>query len=338
MYSADLNIPGKPEDDKVFPAMNLCLQFTVVVPASPPSIMTGGSQSGPWRKTITDLDGPEDEKDMPWWVIDCVMNHRLPPRENTKCSFYLHPCEGSTVQILTQGKLSAPRILRIHKEKYLSAVLQKLATARAVFALLAVQWVFCEIRNHHRVENTPATKLQKTHRRNHHHTPTGPSSLVTRLLHAPDTLDHLRPESDVDISSLSSLEIFEGVSNLRPLTWKSKPKPLGHAEGSAPISFSATLALCTFSFYHHGSMVELIFIIVSVFYVPGFVALESRVFRKQPLYLHEVINYVVEKLAPDKPLDSENSDGTFAPGMHGATGVDDHPGLGRSLGKSIIHL
>lgn len=32
-----------------------------------------------------------------------------------RCSFYLHPCEGSTVQILTQGKLSAPRILRIHK-------------------------------------------------------------------------------------------------------------------------------------------------------------------------------------------------------------------------------
>ncbi|KAG5590375.1 hypothetical protein H5410_040889, partial [Solanum commersonii] len=84
----------------------------VEVDASPPSIMTGGSQSGPWRKKITDLDGPEDEKDMPWWVINCVMNNRLPPRENT--NFYLHPCEGSTIQILTQGKLSAPRILRIH--------------------------------------------------------------------------------------------------------------------------------------------------------------------------------------------------------------------------------
>ena len=32
-----------------------------------------------------------------------------------RCSFYLQACEGSTVQILTQGKLSAPRILRIHK-------------------------------------------------------------------------------------------------------------------------------------------------------------------------------------------------------------------------------
>ncbi|KAG6401251.1 hypothetical protein SASPL_138102 [Salvia splendens] len=83
--------------------------------SSPPSIVTEGSQGGPWRKKITDLDGIEDEKDFPWWVLDCVLNNRLPPRENTKCSFYLHPCEGSNVQVLTQGKLSAPRILRIHK-------------------------------------------------------------------------------------------------------------------------------------------------------------------------------------------------------------------------------
>ncbi|XP_015060688.1 WD repeat-containing protein 48 [Solanum pennellii] len=168
MYSADLHIPGKPEDDKVnlaretlkgllahwlakrkqrfgsqafangeapagkdVPTRNLTASKievdgsadndAAVYPpfefsaACPPSIITEGSQSGPWRKKITDLDGTEDEKDMPWWVVDCVMNNRLPPRENTKCSFYLHPCEGSTVQILTQGKLSAPRILRIHK-------------------------------------------------------------------------------------------------------------------------------------------------------------------------------------------------------------------------------
>ncbi|KAL3516215.1 hypothetical protein ACH5RR_023117 [Cinchona calisaya] len=168
MYSADLNISGKPEDDKVnlaretlkgllgdwFPKRrqrfgsqasgNMEVQSgkdissrsialsrvevdgnsendSMVYPpfefslAAPPSIITEGSQGGPWRKKITDLDGTEDEKDFPWWVLDCVLNNRLPPRENTKCSFYLHPCEGSTIQILTQGKLSAPRILRIHK-------------------------------------------------------------------------------------------------------------------------------------------------------------------------------------------------------------------------------
>ncbi|KAG8384397.1 hypothetical protein BUALT_Bualt04G0113800 [Buddleja alternifolia] len=168
MYSVDLHITGKPEDDKVnlaretlkgllahwltkrkqrfgsqaspngeipsgkdMPTRTLTSSrvegdgnsendSTVFPPfefssAAPPSIVTEGSQGGPGRKKITDLDGTEDEKDFPCWVLDCVLNNRLPPRENTKCSFYLHPCEGSTVQILTQGKLSAPRILRIHK-------------------------------------------------------------------------------------------------------------------------------------------------------------------------------------------------------------------------------
>ncbi|XP_028062666.1 WD repeat-containing protein 48-like [Camellia sinensis] len=168
MYSADLNIIGKPEDDKINlaretlkgllahwltkrrqrfgsqasangevpsgkdissriltlsrvevdgSAENDSMVYTPFEfsTASPPSIITEGSQGGPWRKKITDFDGTEDEKDFPWWCLDCVLNNRLPPRENTKCSFYLHPCEGSAVQILTQGKLSAPRILRIHK-------------------------------------------------------------------------------------------------------------------------------------------------------------------------------------------------------------------------------
>ncbi|KAA8544996.1 hypothetical protein F0562_019787 [Nyssa sinensis] len=168
MYSVDLNIIGKPEDDKVNLARETLkgllahwltkrkhrfgsqVSANGVVPSgkdistrsltlsrveadgnaendsvvyppfefstvSPPSIITEGSQGGPWRKKITDLNGTEDEKDFPWWCLDCLLNNRLPPRENTKCSFYLHPCEGSAVQILTQGKLSAPRILRIHK-------------------------------------------------------------------------------------------------------------------------------------------------------------------------------------------------------------------------------
>uniref|UniRef100_A0A7C9DCE0 [Myosin heavy-chain] kinase n=2 Tax=Opuntia streptacantha TaxID=393608 RepID=A0A7C9DCE0_OPUST len=169
MYSADLNIAGKPDDDKVNLAretlkgllaywlakrkQRLGLQSSsangevpsvkdisvrsmthsrVEVDGStdndsmvyppfefssvfPPSIITEGSHGGAWRKRITDLDGSEDEKDFPWWVLDCVLNNRLPPRENTKCSFFLQPYEGATIQISTQGKLSAPRILRIHK-------------------------------------------------------------------------------------------------------------------------------------------------------------------------------------------------------------------------------
>lgn len=52
--------------------------------ASPPSIITEGCQGGPWRKKITELDGSEDEKDFPWWVLDCILNNRLPPRDNNK--------------------------------------------------------------------------------------------------------------------------------------------------------------------------------------------------------------------------------------------------------------
>ncbi|XP_066356247.1 uncharacterized protein [Miscanthus floridulus] len=79
---------------------------------SPPSIITEGSSGGPWRKRITDLDGTEG--DLPWWCVDCVTHNRY-PKENTKCGFYLHPAEGSPAPNITQGKLSAPRILRIHK-------------------------------------------------------------------------------------------------------------------------------------------------------------------------------------------------------------------------------
>lgn len=64
-------------DSNVYPPF----EFSTV---SPPSIITEGSQGGPWRKKITDLDGTEDEKDFPWWCLDCVLNYRLPPRENTK--------------------------------------------------------------------------------------------------------------------------------------------------------------------------------------------------------------------------------------------------------------
>ncbi|KAI4302976.1 hypothetical protein MLD38_038661 [Melastoma candidum] len=167
MYPVDLNITGKPEDEKVnlgretlkgllahwlnrrrqrigsqssangdsLPGNNVNIrslshpridndgnadndslvyppfEFSSVVP---PSVITEGSHGVLWRRRITDFDGSEDEKDLPWWSLDCVLNNRLPPRD-TKCSFYLHPSEDSTVQSLTQGKLSAPRILRIHK-------------------------------------------------------------------------------------------------------------------------------------------------------------------------------------------------------------------------------
>ncbi|KAM0060037.1 putative transcription factor WD40-like family [Helianthus debilis subsp. tardiflorus] len=122
-----VEVDGTPENDsKVYPPF----EFSTT---SPPSIITEGSHNGPWRKKITEMDGTEDDKDLPWWVLDCVIHNRLPPRENTKCSFYLQPYEGSTTQTVTQGKLSAPRILRIHK--VVNYVLEKLVLDKPLDSL-----------------------------------------------------------------------------------------------------------------------------------------------------------------------------------------------------------
>jgi WD repeat-containing protein 48 len=136
MYSADLKVSGRPEDDKINLARetlkgllghwlakkkhkpkpqvlasgdtlsvkdtkkNLSASKTEESSAasdpvyppfefssvSPPSIITEGSQGGPWRKKITEFTGTEDEKDFPLWCLDAVLNNRLPPRENTKYS------------------------------------------------------------------------------------------------------------------------------------------------------------------------------------------------------------------------------------------------------------
>lgn len=73
-----VEVDGNSENDSsVYPPFD----FSTV---SPPSIITEGSQNGPWRKKITEMDSTEDEKDLPWWVLDCVLHNRLPPREHTK--------------------------------------------------------------------------------------------------------------------------------------------------------------------------------------------------------------------------------------------------------------
>ncbi|PWA88064.1 G-protein beta WD-40 repeat-containing protein [Artemisia annua] len=69
---------GNAENDcAVYPPF----EFSTV---TPPSIITEGSHNGQWRKKITEMDGTEDEKDLPWWVLDCILHNRMPPREHTK--------------------------------------------------------------------------------------------------------------------------------------------------------------------------------------------------------------------------------------------------------------
>ncbi|CAI9301968.1 unnamed protein product [Lactuca saligna] len=154
MYAIDLNITEKAEDDKINLARETLkgllahwLAKKKVKYGSQPlangevtsvrdrdiSVITEGSQGGQWRRKITELDGVEDEE-FPWWVLDCVLHNRLPPRENTKCSFYLQPYEGSALQILTQGKLSAPRILRIHK--VVNYVVEKMVVEKPLDSLI----------------------------------------------------------------------------------------------------------------------------------------------------------------------------------------------------------
>ncbi|MCO5600146.1 hypothetical protein L7F22_054254 [Adiantum nelumboides] len=95
--------------------------------SSSPSIISEGSQGG-WRKKLWLLEEIEDEKSLPAWCLECLLHGRLPPRENTKCSFYLHPYQGSIAPVITQGKLSAPRILRINK--VINYVLERLVLER----------------------------------------------------------------------------------------------------------------------------------------------------------------------------------------------------------------
>ncbi|KAL8257904.1 hypothetical protein R6Q59_029945 [Mikania micrantha] len=122
-----VEVDGAPESDTVvYPPF----EFSTT---SPPSIITEGTHNGPWRKKITEMDGTEDEKDLPYWVLECIWQNRLPPREHTKCSFYLQPYEGSTTQTVTQGKLSAPRILRINK--VVNYVLEKLVLDKPLDSL-----------------------------------------------------------------------------------------------------------------------------------------------------------------------------------------------------------
>ncbi|MBA0844096.1 hypothetical protein Goarm_001220 [Gossypium armourianum] len=64
-----IEVDGNAENDSM---VHPPFEFSTV---SPPSIISEGSQGGPWRKKITELDGTEDEKDFPWWVLDCVVNY-----------------------------------------------------------------------------------------------------------------------------------------------------------------------------------------------------------------------------------------------------------------------
>ncbi|KAM7278794.1 hypothetical protein ACFE04_005928 [Oxalis oulophora] len=120
----EVNGTSENESTVVYPPF----EFSTVCP---PSIITEGSEGGPWRKKITDLDGTEDGKDFPWWVLDCVLNNRLPPRENTKkfriddfCLFSLKMV-ATTLEVLTISLAFADVAFTCSHAKVVSYVLEK---------------------------------------------------------------------------------------------------------------------------------------------------------------------------------------------------------------------
>ncbi|KZV24977.1 hypothetical protein F511_01947 [Dorcoceras hygrometricum] len=127
MYSADLGIKGKPEDDKVNLAREtlkgLMAQWLTKKRQRFGSRALANGDIPPGKEmsartlTLSRVEGDDNSENDSTVYQPFEFSAACPPSIVTEalCSFYLHPCEGSTGQILTQGKLSAPRILRIHK-------------------------------------------------------------------------------------------------------------------------------------------------------------------------------------------------------------------------------
>lgn len=69
--------------------------------SSLPSIITEGNQGGPWRKKLTELNGSEDEKSLPSWCLDSLLQGKLPPRENAKSVYFSWaPLYASTLALI----------------------------------------------------------------------------------------------------------------------------------------------------------------------------------------------------------------------------------------------
>lgn len=81
-----------------------------------PAVISEHVSGHPWRRAVNGFDGTEVEgDDIPAWVVECVLQSRLPAQRDMKCAFVLQPAEGSPLPGMVQTRLNAPRILRIGK-------------------------------------------------------------------------------------------------------------------------------------------------------------------------------------------------------------------------------
>ncbi|KAL3143253.1 hypothetical protein ABBQ38_002103 [Trebouxia sp. C0009 RCD-2024] len=70
----------------------------------------------PWQMCVSKFTGTEPRNSMiPKWLCDAVLARRIPSVKETKAGFLLMPAQGSGLPSLLQSKLTAPRILPVHK-------------------------------------------------------------------------------------------------------------------------------------------------------------------------------------------------------------------------------
>jgi len=84
-----------------------CAQSSAVinVPSSPP----------PLRLPVDQLGNALSERDIPSWVLDCIISNTFPVPKDMKLTFHLVPAQGSNLPTLQQSKLNAPKVLTISK-------------------------------------------------------------------------------------------------------------------------------------------------------------------------------------------------------------------------------
>lgn len=107
--------------------------------ASPVVMISGTGGHPPLRKAVDDFDGTEVEgEDIPQWVADCVLRHKVPIGKDLKMAFILVPAPRSGLPSLLQSKLNAPRVLSI--DKVADYVMRKMAEQGIVLAEEPLFW------------------------------------------------------------------------------------------------------------------------------------------------------------------------------------------------------
>ncbi|KAL3133704.1 hypothetical protein ABBQ32_008201 [Trebouxia sp. C0010 RCD-2024] len=96
----------------------------------------------PWQMCVSKFTGTEPRNSMiPKWLCDAVLARRIPSVKETKAGFLLMPAQGSGLPSLLQSKLTAPRILPVHK---VAAYCQSKLAEQSYHMQLGVVWWYSD--------------------------------------------------------------------------------------------------------------------------------------------------------------------------------------------------